>query len=155
MKGEADISRYEKDRLVKHNRERQHMLRKQYHFRKLQGDLYAWDVHRLIRLSKPLFPVTVRLEDISELNENWWYENPEAIPTPRSLAAHMALVRDADLAFPILLCAEGRLMDGMHRSVKALLEGRTEILAVKFPVTPEADYINVPEDELPYPDEAV
>ena len=67
----------------------------------------------------------------------------------------MTLVRDADLAYPILLCAEGRLMDGMHRLVKALLEGRTEIQAIKFPVTPKSDYINVPEDELPYPDEAV
>lgn len=131
------------------------MLRKQYHFRRIHGDLYAWDVHRLIRLSKPLRPILVRLEDISELNENWWYKDQEAVPTPRALAGHMALVRDADLSFPILLCAEGRLMDGMHRLVKALLEGRTEIQAIKFPVTPEADYINVPQDELPYPDEAV
>ena len=131
------------------------MLRKQYHFRTIQGDLYAWDIHRLIRLSKQILPISVCLEDISELDENWWYGNGDAVPSPRALAAHMALVRDADLAYPILLCAEGRLMDGMHRLVKALLEGRTEIQAIKFPVTPEADYINVPEDQLPYFDEAI
>ncbi|QRZ13300.1 GNAT family N-acetyltransferase [Paracoccus methylovorus] len=131
------------------------MLRKQYHFRTIQGDLHAWDVHRLIRLSKHLTPKLVRLEDIAELDENWWYEGQENLPTPRALAAHMALVQQTDLAYPILLCADGRLMDGMHRLVKALLDDRTHIQAIRFPVTPEADYINVSADDLPYPDEEV
>ena len=97
----------------------------------------------------------VRLENISELDENWWYRDQDVLPTPRNLAAHMALVQQADLAYPVLLCADGRLMDGMHRLIKALLEDRTHILAVRFPVTPEADYVNVSADDLPYPDEEV
>ncbi|WP_246160087.1 hypothetical protein [Aureimonas fodinaquatilis] len=46
-------------------------------------------------------------------------------------------------------------MDGMHRLVKALLEKRTYVDAVRFPVTPMPDHINVPAEELPYPDEDV
>jgi hypothetical protein len=129
------------------------MLRKQYHFRTIGPDLFAWDVHRLIRQARPLPSLTVRLEDIAELDENWWYETSTELPTPRSFAAHMALVQQADLAYPVLLCAEGRLMDGMHRLVKALLEQRETVQAVRFPVTPKPDYINVAPDDLPYPDE--
>lgn len=97
----------------------------------------------------------VRVGDISELNEDWWYSNQANIPTPKALADHMVLVQQADLAYPILLCADGRLMDGMHRLVKALLEKRTHVEAIRFSVTPESDYINVSADELPYPDEEV
>jgi len=131
------------------------MLRKQYHFRTIGAKLYAWDIHRLIRLSKPLTPLSVRVDDIPELDENWWYETSADVPTPRALAAHMALVQQADLAFPILLCADGRLMDGMHRLVKALLERREHIQAIRFPVTPEPDYMNRSADDLPYPDEEI
>ena len=131
------------------------MLRKQYHFRKINGDLYAWDVHHLIRLSKQIPPSLVRLDEIPELDQNWWYEDQTISPTPKAIAAHMALVQKADLSFPILLCADGRLMDGMHRLVKAVLEQRDVVSAIKFPVTPEADYINVSADDLPYPDEEI
>ncbi|WP_295047452.1 hypothetical protein [uncultured Paracoccus sp.] len=131
------------------------MLRKQYHFRIVGGELCAWDIHRLIRLSRHIPPTPVRLDDIPELDENWWYEDQTAVPTPRELAGHMALVQQADLSFPILLCADGRLMDGMHRLVKAVLEQRAFVPAIRFPATPAPDYVNVPADDLPYPDEDV
>lgn len=131
------------------------MLRKQYHFRTIQGDLLAWDVHRLIRLSRSFTSMPVPLKDFSELDENWWYQDRTVMPTPRDLAEHMALVQQADLAYPVLLCADGRLMDGMHRLIKALLEDQTHVQTIKFPVTPEPDYINCPADDLPYPDEEI
>lgn len=125
------------------------MLRKQYHVRTVDGDVHAWDIHRLIRLSKQIPPTRVRLDAIPELDQNWWYADGSAAPTPRALATHMALVQQAGLSFPILLCAEGRVMDGMHRLVKAVLEHRTFVLAVRFPVTPGPDYVNIPADALP------
>jgi hypothetical protein len=127
------------------------MLRKQYHFRTIGTDFCAWDVHRLIRLAKPLPSRPVRLADIHELDENWWYDTSTDLPTPRALASHMTLVQQADLAYPVLLCSDGRLMDGMHRLVKALLEQRDCVLAVRFPVTPKPDYLNIAPDDLPYP----
>ena len=90
---------------------------------------------------------------IRELDENWWYQGEGDVPTPRSLADHMALVQATDLKHPVILCSDGRLMDGMHRLVKALLEKRETILAVKFERTPEPDYINPAPDSLSYGDE--
>ena len=44
-------------------------------------------------------------------------------------------------------------MDGMHRVVRALLEGDDAIAAVQFDVTPEPDYRDCQLADLPYPDE--
>ena len=77
--------------------------------------------------------------DLSELEENYWYQGPDEVPTCRSVVAHMRLVLEADLNHPIILCSEGRIMDGMHRVGKALLEGRESIGAVRFATTPDPD----------------
>ncbi len=130
-------------------------MRTQYHSRLVGTDRHIWNVHRLVRLSKGIDPILVSLSDIAELDENWWYQEPGMMPTPRSFAEHLVLVRETDLKHPILLCADGRLMDGMHRVVKALVEGRTHIQAIRLPVTPKPDHINVSLDDLPYPDEDI
>ena len=130
-------------------------MRKQYHHRKVGDDTYLWDVHRLVRLSRDITPAKVPISAIAEVDEDWWYQEDGAVPTPRSFAEHMILVRDTDLAHPIILCAEGRLMDGMHRVVKALTLGHSHIKAVRFPATPAPDHINVALGDLPYPDEEV
>lgn len=44
-------------------------MRKQYHFRNIGQELYIWDVHYLLELTKNLTPKTVLLADIQELNE--------------------------------------------------------------------------------------
>jgi len=43
-------------------------------------------------------------------------------------------------------------MDGMHCVCKALLEGCTDIEAIRFVIDPDPDYIGVHPDDLPYPD---
>jgi hypothetical protein len=53
-----------------------------------------------------------------------------------------ARINDADLSKPIILNADGSLMDGGHRLCKALLEGRQTILAVRFDVMPTPDEIS-------------
>lgn len=128
-------------------------MRQQYHARVVGTETLVWDVRRLVDLARRFPASTVPLGEICELDENWWYTDPAHLPTPRSIAAHMELVAKTDLAHPVLLCAEGRLMDGMHRAVKALLEGRAGILAVRFPKTPAPDFVNVSLDDLPYDDD--
>lgn len=130
-------------------------MRKQYHSRVVGSDTLIWDVHRLVRLSKHITPELIALSDLAELDENWWYPEPTQVPTPRSLVAHMALVKKTSLAYPVILCDKGRLMDGMHRAVKALLEGRPSIGAVRFETTPAPDFKNVALTDLPYGDETV
>ena len=128
-------------------------MRKQYHARRVGANTHIWDIHRLIPLSKELPVTSVALSDIAELDENWWFS--ETTPTPRAIAEHIQLMNAADLSHPILVCAEGRLMDGMHRVLRALLEGQANIRAVTFHETPPPDFINISLDDLPYPDEGV
>ncbi len=85
------------------------------------------------------------------MHENYWYAPEDGkIPTPAHIANHIDLINKADLSYPIILCADHRLMDGMHRCVKAMLEKHETIKAIKFIKTPEPDYIDVPLDKLPY-----
>ena len=58
----------------------------------------------------------------------------------------MTFVVDVEPQYPIILGSDGRVMDGLHRIAKALLEGRTTIAAVKFEEPIDPDYHN----ELPY-----
>jgi len=59
---------------------------------------------------------------------------------------------DCDLTFPIILSSDGRVMDGMHRVCKALLQSLSDIEAVRFVDDPEPDYIGIDPDDLPYTD---
>ncbi|MFH6992689.1 hypothetical protein [Flavobacterium sp. FlaQc-48] len=92
----------------------------------------------------------VLLSDIKEVNEPYWFEHNTNLPTCADVFNHMKLVNAANLRYPIILCSDGRLMDGMHRIIKALLKENTTIKAVQFEMTPEPDFINIPVDDLPY-----
>ena len=126
-------------------------MRKQYHFRQVGEDIHIWDVHRLVALSQNLIVQQVALTDIQELNEAYWF--PKSAPTTQQIIEHMHLVQAADLSYPIILCASGRVMDGMHRVAKAKLLDLPNIQAVRFDQTPTADFINLDEDELDYDDD--
>jgi len=126
-------------------------MRQQYHSRQTENGRFIWDVHSLIEQSKHLPVQNVPLNSIAEMHENYWYDSKDGnTPTPAHITDHIALVNKADLSYPIILCADHRLMDGMHRCVKAMLENHETIKAVKFTKTPKPDYIDVPLDELPY-----
>ena len=125
-------------------------MRAQYHFRKSPEGLRAWDVRRLVQLSSALIPGRLPLSAIRELDEPYWTSGPNQRMTCRQVVEHAQLMLDCDLAFPIILSSDGRVMDGMHRICKALLEGRGEIEAVRFVDDPEPDYIGVQPDDLPY-----
>ena len=121
-------------------------MRKQYHFRPSPGGLYAWDVERLIALCDELPIESLPLADLAEIDENWWYAH-ESEPTVRSIVEHMRLVEEVDLAYPIIIDPDGRLMDGMHRVAKALLLGRPSIAAKRLTVLPEPDHTDYQTDD--------
>lgn len=128
------------------------LLRRQYHFRPGPGGLRAWDVHRLIRLTRELgLPVIdVPLGAIRELNENFWFQFDGDVPTPRAIVEHVGLMDACDLRWPVILSADGGVMDGMHRVAQALRLGRTHVPAVRFAVDPPPDHVGVDRDQLPY-----
>jgi hypothetical protein len=128
-------------------------VRKQYHFWPGDDGLDAWDVDRLIRLTADLPTVEVPVESIRDVDTAYWFSGDGGPPTVRMLVEHMRLVRDVDPSHPVILGSDGRVMDGMHRIARAILEGRSTIPAVAFQIDPEPDYRNCGPDELPYPDE--
>lgn len=48
-------------------------------------------------------------------------------------------VNKVDLKYPILIDSIGRICDGYHRVVKAILEGKTEIDAIRIEEMPSPD----------------
>ena len=123
-------------------------MRKQYYFRPSPEGLFAWDVDRLVALSREFPRRRVPLDSIRELDEPW--AGDEERPTWRALVEHMKLVAEADLSFPIILSASGNVMDGRHRVARAALEGRTEIEVVQFDEDPAPDHVGHEPDDLPY-----
>ena len=126
-------------------------MRQQYHTRKTLDGSHTWDVHKLITAANPLAVKDVLLSDIKELDENYWYA--DKVPIIRDIALHAKLVNESDLSYPIILCSEGRVMDGMHRCCKALILGDKTIKAVQFDKTPPPDYSDVDISTLPYDDD--
>lgn len=127
-------------------------MRAQYHFRQSPRGLCTWDVHRLVELSRDLTRKRVPLSAIRELDEPYWTSGENQRLTCRQIVDHASLMLDSDLSFPVILSSDGRIMDGMHRVCKALLQGLSDIEAVRFVDDPEPDYIGVNPDDLPCPD---
>ena len=125
-------------------------MRKQYHFWPGERGLDAWDVDRLIELSSALPVREVALDSIDEIDSVYWFDDQIDRPTVRRVVDHLRLIEDVDLSHPIILGVDGRVMDGMHRIAKALLEGRSTISAVRFATHPDPDYRNCRPEDLPY-----
>jgi hypothetical protein len=64
----------------------------------------------------------VAIADVREFDENCWFGSGNP-PTCRAVAQHVQRIWEADLAYPIILSANGGLMDGGHRIARAWLNG--------------------------------
>ena len=124
-------------------------MRKQYHSRHTEEGHLVWDVDHLVAASAMLPREEVPLVSIAELDEPYWFHGGDP-PTCRAIADHARLMNEVELEHPIILCADGRVMDGMHRVARAYAEGRTTITAVRFGRTPAPDFVDVDLDSLPY-----
>jgi hypothetical protein len=86
-----------------------------------------WEQHRKVRC----------------LGDEFVRFSPEALVASKELLApvyrmsHMARVHRADLLYPILITKDGWVADGMHRLIKAHLEGEKAIKAVVLETMPE------------------
>jgi len=89
-----------------------------------------WSVARLITLSKELEVMEIPLKHLNVYNR---YENL----TLREMVMHFRAVNDADLKYPIILDEDGEIMDGRHRVMKALLNDKKTIKAVRFDKNPD------------------
>jgi hypothetical protein len=103
--------------------------------------LRIWDVERLWDLARALPVRQVFLSSLDDLDRVGWHGQARNYGrlTCREVADHARLIQDADLSHPILLSADGHLLDGFHRLAKAYLLGQTSISAVQFTQNPEPD----------------
>ena len=92
---------------------------------------YSWSVARLITLTKGLKVMRIPLAHLNVYNIY-----PEM--TLRDMVMHINAVNDANLSYPIILDEDGELMDGRHRIMKALLNNKKTIKAVRFDINPTA-----------------
>jgi hypothetical protein len=125
-------------------------VRKQYHFWPGEHGRDAWDVDRLVALSRDLPVEPVPLDEIGEIDTNYWFDDDRQEPTVRRVVEHVRLIDEVDPSYPVILGPDGRVMDGMHRIARALLEGRATIAAVRLETVPEPDYRNCRPEDLPY-----
>jgi hypothetical protein len=112
----------------------------QKHSRPVPGGRAVWLTERLWALARGLPEERVAIEAVPEFDQDAWF-GPHVPPTCRAVATHARRIYEADLRYPIILAADGRLMDGGHRLAKAWLAGDTHVRAVRFVVDPAPDYV--------------
>lgn len=112
----------------------------QTHSRIIAGRRCIWLTERLWDLAKELPVKEIEVSSIKELDQDCWFGDRH-IPTVRKVADHCRRILEADLSYPIILNADGYLMDGGHRLSKALIQGAIRIKAVQFETMPEPDDI--------------
>lgn len=98
-------------------------MRKQYHFWPGEQGLDAWDVDRLIQLTRELPVQQVELSSIWEVDSTYWFDDVSERPTVRNIVDHVRLILEVDPSYPVILGVDGRVMDGMHRVARAMIEG--------------------------------
>jgi hypothetical protein len=125
-------------------------MRKQYHLWPAGAGFDAWDVDRLIHLSRGLPVHAVMVDSVREVDTVYWFDASTAAPTVRAVVEHARMMLDADLSVPVILGPDGRVMDGMHRIARVMLEGMKEVSAIRFLTLPEPDYRDCQPADLPY-----
>lgn len=95
----------------------------------------VWCVSNLIERAKSLKPFDLPLAAVYIGSEVWTPEGSVA-----GVAFHMRRALDVNTEYPIILDAEGFIMDGWHRVLRAIIDGKTTIKAVRFDATPPHDY---------------
>lgn len=123
-------------------------MKKKYYVRKVNGETHIWDVDKLVKLSEHYLPKEVMLESLDELDSNYWFQNGEDVPSVRKIANHIEFAEKTSFKYPVILSSDGKVMDGMHRILKALMKGKETIKVIQFLEDPKPDHIDVPLKDL-------
>lgn len=118
------------------------------HSRLISSDRFVWFMERVWYLARELPVRQMPIDQIVELDQDCWFGSSSR-PTCRAVADHARRIFEADFQYPIILSAEGHLMDGGHRIAKAYLLQMQTIPAVQFLHDPEPDYVLAPDAPLP------
>lgn len=96
----------------------------------ISGDSDIWRVSDMQKLVEDLPEFDVPLAFLNLGRPNFNSTDEEGL---YGFAQHMKHVMEADLSVPVIFGPCGEIMDGRHRIVKALLEGRATIKGKRIP----------------------
>lgn len=106
------------------------------------GRKHTWFAKRLWSLSAGLPEFDYEVALFNGFDEDFWFGD-RIKPTINKVIEHSEKIQHADYNYPIILSEDGKIMDGVHRIIRAHLEGRKTIRAVRFEKNPEPDIINM------------
>ena len=95
----------------------------------------VWLVTNLIEKAKGLVPFDLPIAAIYSGSQVW-----TPVSSAYGIAHHVRRALDVDTSYPVILCQEGFIMDGWHRVLRALIDKKPTIKAVRFDETPRWDY---------------
>lgn len=93
---------------------------------------YSWDIPTLIQFVKEKKYKTINIL-IDSIDLSW---NPFDYLNVLDFSKHVKRVKDTDLKYPILIDDLGTVCDGWHRIVKAIVEGKKYIKAIRLKEMP-------------------
>ena len=96
----------------------------------------VWRVDTLVKAASTLDVYEFNLSNISLEDPIRWH-----MSSVRDALAHLDRLRRADISRPIIQRADGCIMNGWHRIIKAMSEGKKFIPAKRFIENPEPDFI--------------
>jgi hypothetical protein len=95
----------------------------------------VWNVPSLIARAKDLAPFDLPLAAICSGSNVW-----TPVGSAYEIAHHVRRALDVDTSYPVILDETGFIMDGWHRVLRALIDDKATIKAVRFDKTPPHDY---------------
>ncbi len=115
------------------------MGQRTYSDKQEDGTILAWEVERLWEITQNFPSKQVPLSKIGDFDLVTWFDGKQHLPTCRAVAEHARKIMEANFDYPIILSAQGHVMDGMHRVAKAWLLDHEMVTAVQFDEDPEPD----------------
>ncbi len=103
------------------------------------GIEYTWDVPTLIQFVKEQKYKVIKVP-LDSIDLSW---NPFDYQDTADFIKHVRRVKDTDLKYPILIDDLGTVCDGWHRIVKAIIEKKTYINAIRMKRMPTASSTKV------------
>ena len=102
---------------------------------------YYWKARTLWKLSEALPVEEVSLDSFDWTNDNFQCASLSDPPLWRDIGDHTKQILAADLAYPIVISVDGKIMDGMHRILKCYAFGLHTVKAVRFKENPPPDMV--------------
>lgn len=101
-----------------------------------RSDNNVWSASNLIQWCKekeyPTFDLPLAGIDLS-------YSPWTSLSNVKQIANHFKRVQSANLDYPVILDDHGYIADGWHRIVKALVDGKSTIKAIRIQEMPQPD----------------